>query len=443
MNLYLMRHCIPAPGAKNDPARGLTTDGKEQAEDMATFMVRQVGRVDIVISSPFVRAVETAKVMGSALGAHVVTTKELEPDSKPKEAWDEIKRLAQASKEVLVVGHHPDIGHLIDMLAGAAGISHAFHHGSIALVDPEAPILFWLVDHTMVKRESYIDAEEAGIIADLLEMADAGMDLAEALERRSLKHPDHQKLIAPIARKVKKLVAEYFQTQGAAILEAIKPWLKLHMKEASADKKPDDAAIIAESILPDTLSQFTLSVTTQQASDYRDLITSAIDKAAAMLDAELNSGGSIPETAMTRYLQENSLEKLTGGLDDTTKQRLRNAIAKTIREGGTSDDIVQTIRDATDDFSEKRAEMIAQTEVNDAYSFGRDGLARSAGLEEKNWIVESDNPCIVCIENEGEGWIPIDQDFSSGDAYPTAHPLCACGCDYRVRHKVQPLAAAA
>jgi hypothetical protein len=263
---------------------------------------------------------------------------------------------------------------------------------------------------------------------------------SEALERRSLKHPDHQKLIAPIARKVKKLVGEYFQAQGAAILEAIKPWLKLHMKEAD---KPDDAEIAAESILPDTLTPFTLTVTTQQASDYRDLISTAIDKAAAMLEAELNSGGSIPETEMTRYLQANSLEKLTGDFSDRTKQRLRNAIAKTIREGGTSDDIVHTIRDTVDEFSEKRAEMIAQTEVNDAYSFGRDGLARSAGLEEKSWIVESDNPCIVCIENEAEGWIPIDQNFPSGDSFPTAHPLCACGCDYRVRTKVQPLPVAA
>lgn len=442
MILYLQRHCQAINGAKNDPARGLTDEGKLQAEDMAAFLVRQVGRVDIVICSPFARALETAKVMGQALGAHVTTTKELQPDSKPAEAYAEIKRLAQASKEVLVVGHHPDVGHLIDHLAGVAGISHAFEHGSIAAVDPDQPAMRWLVDHQMVKRDTYVGAEESAALDDLIELADAGMQLAEALERRSLKHPDHQRLIAPIARKVKKLVGEYFQTQGAAILEAIKPWLKLHMKEAG-DKKPDDADIAAESILPDTLTPFTLTVTTQQASDYRDLITTAIDKAAAMLEAELNSGGSIPETEMTRYLQANSLEKLTGDFSDRTKQRLRNAIAKTIREGGTSDDIVQTIRDTVDEFSEKRAEMIAQTEVNDAYSFGRDGLARSAGLEEKSWIVESDNPCIVCIENEAEGWIPIDQQFPSGDEFPTAHPLCACGCDYRVRTKVQPLPVAA
>jgi phosphohistidine phosphatase len=180
--LYLQRHCQAAAGAKNDPARGLTDEGKLQAEDMAAFLVRQVGRVDIVISSPFARALETAKVMGEALGAHVVTTKELQPDSKPVEAWAEIKRLAQASKEVLVVGHHPDVGHLIDHLAGVAGISHAFEHGSIAAVDPDQPAMRWLVDHQMVKRDMYVGAEEADVLNEILELADAGLQLAEALQ---------------------------------------------------------------------------------------------------------------------------------------------------------------------------------------------------------------------------------------------------------------------
>ena len=442
MNLYLMRHCLAAIGARMDPARGLTNAGREQAEDMAVFMVRQIGRVDIVITSNFARAVQTAEIMGKALGAHVVTTTRLQPSVDPKESWAEIERIAQASGDVLVVGHHPDIGNLVDFLAGATGVSHSFKHGSIALVEPKPAVMNWLASHEMVARDRYVDAEEAAIIADALEIADAGLELAEALDRRSLQHPDHARILKPLYRKVRKLMASYFEDQGAAIIKAVEPWIKLHMKEAAVDRVDDDEAdITAASILPDTLTPFTLTVSTEDASLYRDIITAAIEKAAAGLEAELNSGSSLPDTVMTRYLQQHSLGKLTGGLAETTKQRLRNAIAGTVKGGGTSAEIMDAITATVEDFSAKRAEMIAQTEVNNAYSFGRDGMARAAGLDEKNWVTESDNPCVVCIANEAEGWIPVNQDFSSGDEYPTAHPLCACGCDYRVRTQVLPVPA--
>jgi phosphohistidine phosphatase len=442
--LYLMRHCLAKPGARNDATRGLSDAGVEQAEDMARWLTNQVGTVSVVICSPFARALETANIMGIDLGAHVVTTKELQPDSKPEEGWKEIERIAQQSPAVLVVGHHPEIGKLIDHLAGATGISHSFDHGSIAAVEPEPALLVWLVNHSMAARDTYIDSEEAGLLVDALEMADAGMDLAEALGHRALDHPDHQRLIAPIRTKVKKLMGSYFDAQGDAIIAAVKPWLKLHMKEAEGDDAQpagEDARTVADSIISDTLAPFALTVTTEQSVAYRDLIKLAIEKAEAGLEAELNSGGSIPETVMSKYLQENSLEKLTGNLTDRTKQRLRNAIVETIQKGGTSEDIVATIRETVDDFSETRAQLIAQTEVNDAYSFGRDGLARSAGLEEKSWVTDSDNPCVVCLANEAEGWIPVEQSFSSGDSFPTAHPGCQCGCDYRRVEKAIPRAA--
>ena len=129
-----MRHAEAKPGAQMDSERGLTSEGRDTAEQMAGFMRRQIGRVDIVISSPFARALETAEIMARELGAHVATTALLEPNRKPKEAWAEIERLAQQSQDVLVVGHHPEIGQLIDHIAGVSGISHSFAHGSIAFV---------------------------------------------------------------------------------------------------------------------------------------------------------------------------------------------------------------------------------------------------------------------------------------------------------------------
>lgn len=87
-----------------------------------------------------------------------------------------------------------------------------------------------------------------------------------------------------------------------------------------------------------------------------------------------------------------------------------------------------------------RTDRIARTELSNAYNFGQwDSvrLARDSGLidgvVEKSWIAGGSNPCDICLDNEGDGPIPIDQQFSSGDDTPTAHPSCACSVGYQVR----------
>ena len=181
MNVYLMRHCTPAAGERLNADRPLTPGGREEAQDMADFMVRQIGRVDIVISSDYIRAKETADIMAKALGSYVATTKQLEPDCKPKDAWDEVKRLAQASSDVLVVSHHPLIGHMIDYLADNSGIGHEFGHGSIACIVPDPPAMHWMVDREIATRQAQFEAAEACALADVIEMGAAGLELAEAL----------------------------------------------------------------------------------------------------------------------------------------------------------------------------------------------------------------------------------------------------------------------
>ena len=168
---YLMRHCEPTPGHPMDGTRQLTADGQRQAKEMAAFMVRHLGRVDIVMASPFARAVETAAVMADALGAHVVTTRLLEPDAPTLEMWPEIERIAQASKYVLLVGHDPSINALFGWLCQGGNVR--FEHGAIAhlrvrTVEDEATharstigTLHWFVDVKLVERDALEDVVEA------------------------------------------------------------------------------------------------------------------------------------------------------------------------------------------------------------------------------------------------------------------------------------------
>jgi len=47
------------------------------------------------------------------------------------------------------------------------------------------------------------------------------------------------------------------------------------------------------------------------------------------------------------------------------------------------------------------------------------------GCEGKEWLTAGGG-CDICGDNEGDGAIPIENNFSSGHARPPAHPRCLC-----------------
>jgi len=262
-------------------------------------------------------------------------------------------------------------------------------------------------------------------LAEALDLAAAAVEFIEASERRSLRHRVHARSINPIHRKVKRLMAGMFKRQGADIVDAVRPRLQESEKEDAEDR--------ALQYFPDSVSPLIFTATATEQADYQALISYAIRKAEAQLESELASGARIPDTAMSGYLERNSLGKLTGDFAETTKQRIRAAITGAVQSGGTADQITRAIQAEVRQFSSVRAEMIAQTEVNNAYNWGRSEMATAAGLNEKEWVTESGNPCQICIDNEAEGWIGITDAFLSGDQLPCAHPRCFCSLDFRLK----------
>ena len=255
------------------------------------------------------------------------------------------------------------------------------------------------------------DYPGARVIAEIYALA----ELIEA-EVKGLRAPEHARALEPIVRKVTRLMARYFRRQGRLMVSAVT------VKESEAE--------VVDAWMS-SVSPLALSIATNDSIRYEALIELAIIKAETQLSAQLDSMALIPETKMSQYLKTNSLSKLTGTLAETTKQKLRDAITLAVRSGGTNDDIVQAVKATVKEFSSVRSKLIAQTEVNNAYNFGRTELARSAGFTEKRWVTESGNPCAICILNEAEGYIGIDQTFLSGDQRPTAHPRCFCSLDFR------------
>jgi hypothetical protein len=261
---------------------------------------------------------------------------------------------------------------------------------------------------------------DAAVVDAALTLCDAVLSLHE-----SLRHPKHMQHLEPATAAAQAVITGYFRHQKTALIH----WVKYRIGESLREDKTGRRR--ASEILPDSLSPLSFAVTHAESDAWSSAIADAISKAGAQLADELSLGVEVPQTAMERYLEQNSFSKLTGDLEEVTKQRLRAAVSDAVSSGATVDEIVGAIEATMDNFGTSRAEMIAQTEINNSYNFGRHEIAVAAGFGEKAWITESGNPCVTCEDNEAEGWIPFGQAFSSGDQMPTAHPRCYCSLDFR------------
>ncbi|MGP8251718.1 MAG: phosphohistidine phosphatase SixA [Terracidiphilus sp.] len=153
MILYLMRHANAGIFRGNpllDAKRGLVKEGKEQCMLMARVLSALKVQVDVIVSSPLKRALQTAQFVGTELGyeAKVEIGKALAPDASFSDFLTLLGKYGDRDG-VLVVGHNPNcfqfLGH---MISGNGGAAIRMRKGSIARIDMDnhPPRLQWLID---------------------------------------------------------------------------------------------------------------------------------------------------------------------------------------------------------------------------------------------------------------------------------------------------------
>lgn len=120
--LYLLRHAESEPLAASDSARRLTEFGLAQAQIVAQFCDRRDIRPDIILSSPFTRAEQTAHAVSERLGVELITVTFLASGMTAMDALDELKAYREF-ESVMIVGHQPDFGELIAVLTGLPSAS--------------------------------------------------------------------------------------------------------------------------------------------------------------------------------------------------------------------------------------------------------------------------------------------------------------------------------
>jgi len=122
VRLILVRHAHADPG-NPDGLRPLSARGREQAQALADRLAAEVEPV-VVLSSPLLRARETAASIARAAGAELRIDERLSPGA---ELDDVLAALKGLDGPVVAVGHQPDCSLIAEALGVPVDFSPAGH----------------------------------------------------------------------------------------------------------------------------------------------------------------------------------------------------------------------------------------------------------------------------------------------------------------------------
>lgn len=158
IELFLIRHAVAAergPDHPDDTTRPLTAEGIERFRRAVTGLRALGVGIDLVLSSPYTRARETAELLAAGLRPkpRVVLVEALAPGHRPAHVAAAVEQHVGAGRgtsRVALVGHEPDLGELAARLLGAKGRVE-FKKGAVCRIDvdramPAGPgTLRWLL----------------------------------------------------------------------------------------------------------------------------------------------------------------------------------------------------------------------------------------------------------------------------------------------------------
>jgi len=124
--IYLLRHGDAEPGDGDDAARALTPKGERQARAAGEALATLGANVDTCLTSPKLRAAETARLACAALALEPEIAEELR--GGPFDAL----ALAAGRGDTLLVGHEPDFSAEVARLTGA---NVKLRKGGLAIVE--------------------------------------------------------------------------------------------------------------------------------------------------------------------------------------------------------------------------------------------------------------------------------------------------------------------
>jgi phosphohistidine phosphatase len=162
VHLYIVRHAIAAergPSWPDDTRRPLTVEGIARMRKGARGL-RELGvAIDVIVTSPLVRARQTADLLVEALRPKpkVVQLDALAPGHTPQAVAKALAPLGKSHASLALVGHEPGLGTLAAWLIGSPA-PLPFRKGGVARIDVKTwppsghGQLIWFVTPKMLRK---------------------------------------------------------------------------------------------------------------------------------------------------------------------------------------------------------------------------------------------------------------------------------------------------
>ncbi len=163
MQIYIVRHGVAIdredPKCPPDPERYLTEEGVEKTKQVAKGMATLGITGDVFLTSPYVRAAQTAEVFANALDyakQKIRRTDLLLPGAEPTQLFRELARDKQVST-VFLFGHAPQLDDIIATALGSKKHVTSLKKAGVAFVElkrlsPPIGKLVWLATPKMLRR---------------------------------------------------------------------------------------------------------------------------------------------------------------------------------------------------------------------------------------------------------------------------------------------------
>ncbi len=141
MEIYLVRHGA-AYTKEEDPERHLNNDGVNQCHLTGRALKKLDITFDLIVSSPKVRARQTAEIIAEEVGYsnnEIKVTEKLEPTAAPRDTISYLKDFTD-TKRIMLAGHLPLLGHLAsELLSNTSQISFYFEPGAVCQINIGQP----------------------------------------------------------------------------------------------------------------------------------------------------------------------------------------------------------------------------------------------------------------------------------------------------------------
>jgi phosphohistidine phosphatase len=163
MQLYIVRHGVSVgredPRCPPDPQRYLTEEGVEKTKQVAKGVAALQTGADLLLSSPYVRATQTAEIFAEALDyakQKIRRTDLLLPGAEPSLLFRELARDKHAAS-VFLFGHAPQLDDVIATALASKRHVTALKKAGVALIElkrvsPPMGQIVWLATPKLLRR---------------------------------------------------------------------------------------------------------------------------------------------------------------------------------------------------------------------------------------------------------------------------------------------------